>query len=69
VQKQLEKEIKRREKGEAQMRKLQRKQQEEALREQKRREKEEAEAKKQQKKRRRRGIERTEASGKGRSQK
>ncbi|CAL4953256.1 unnamed protein product [Urochloa decumbens] len=50
VQKQLEKEIKRQEKEEAQMRKLQKKQQEEALREQKRREKEEAEAKKQQKK-------------------
>ncbi|KAF8664866.1 hypothetical protein HU200_054176 [Digitaria exilis] len=50
VQKQLEKETKRQEKEEAQMRKLQKKQQEEALREQKRREKEEAEAKKQQKK-------------------
>ncbi|KAG2593530.1 chromatin assembly factor 1 subunit FSM-like isoform X2 [Panicum virgatum] len=50
VQKQAEKEIKRQEKEEAQMRKLQKKQQEEALREQKRREKEEAEAKKQQKK-------------------
>ncbi|KAG2602555.1 hypothetical protein PVAP13_5KG696100 [Panicum virgatum] len=50
VQKQVEKEIKRQEKEEAQMRKLQKKQQEEALREQKRREKEEAEAKKQQKK-------------------
>ncbi|KAK8454227.1 hypothetical protein SEVIR_5G418500v4 [Setaria viridis] len=42
--------MKRQEKEEAQMRKLQKKQQEEALREQKRREKEEAEAKKQQKK-------------------
>ena len=50
MQKQVEKEIKRQEKEEAQMRKLQKKQQEEALREQKRREKEEAEAKKQQKK-------------------
>ncbi|CAO2172383.1 unnamed protein product [Urochloa humidicola] len=50
VQKQLEKEIKRQEKEEAQMRKLQKKQQEEALKEQKRCEKEEAEAKKQQKK-------------------
>jgi len=50
VQKQAEKEIKRQEKEEAQMRKLQKKQQEEAIREQKRREKEEAEAKKQQKK-------------------
>ncbi|XP_062207753.1 chromatin assembly factor 1 subunit FSM-like [Phragmites australis] len=48
VQKQAEKEIKRQEKEEAQMRKLQKKQQEEALREQKRLEKEEAEAKKQQ---------------------
>jgi len=46
----VEKEIKRQEKEEAQMRKLQKKQQEEALREQKRREKEEAEVKKQQKK-------------------
>ena len=50
MQKQAEKEIKRQEKEEAQMRKLQKKQQEEAIREQKRREKEEAEAKKQQKK-------------------
>ncbi|RLN23765.1 hypothetical protein C2845_PM07G31350 [Panicum miliaceum] len=50
VQKQVEKVIKRQEKEEAQIRKLQKKQQEEALREQKRREKEEAEAKKQQKK-------------------
>ncbi|KAK3162717.1 hypothetical protein QOZ80_1BG0092860 [Eleusine coracana subsp. coracana] len=50
AQKQAEKEMKRQEKEEAQMRKLQKKQQEEALREQKRREKEEAEAKKQQKK-------------------
>jgi chromatin assembly factor 1 subunit A len=50
VQKQVEREIKRQEKEEAQMRKLQKKQQEEALREQKKREKEEAEAKKQQKK-------------------
>lgn len=50
AQKQVEKEIKRQEKEEAQMRKLQKKQQEEALREQKRHEKEEAEAKKQQKK-------------------
>ncbi|KAL6840335.1 hypothetical protein ACP4OV_030145 [Aristida adscensionis] len=48
AQKQIEKELKRQEKEEAQMRKLQKKQQEEALREQKRREKEEAEAKKQQ---------------------
>ncbi|KAJ1286625.1 hypothetical protein BS78_03G366600 [Paspalum vaginatum] len=50
AQKQVEKEIKRQEKEEAQMRKLQKKQQEEALKEQKRREKEESEAKKQQKK-------------------
>ncbi|KAL6616531.1 hypothetical protein ACP70R_038801 [Stipagrostis hirtigluma subsp. patula] len=50
MQKQVEKELKRQEKEEAQMRKLQKKQQEEALREQKRREKEEAEAKKQQRK-------------------
>ena len=42
--------MKRQEKEEAQMRKLQKKQQEEALKEQKRREKEEYEAKKQQKK-------------------
>ncbi|XP_062228383.1 chromatin assembly factor 1 subunit FSM-like [Phragmites australis] len=48
VQKQIEKEIKRQEKEEARMKKLQKKQQEEALREQKRREKDEAEAKKQQ---------------------
>ncbi|KAL5212541.1 hypothetical protein ABZP36_023388 [Zizania latifolia] len=50
VQTQLEKEQKRKEKEEAQMRKQQKKQQEEALREQKRREKEEAEMKKQQRK-------------------
>jgi chromatin assembly factor 1 subunit A len=50
VQKHHKKEMKRLEKEEAQMRKLQKKQQEEALREQKRHEKEEAEAKKQQKK-------------------
>jgi chromatin assembly factor 1 subunit A len=46
----VEKEIKRQEKEEARMKKLQKKQQEDVLREQKRREKEEAEAKKQQKK-------------------
>ncbi|KAG8054355.1 hypothetical protein GUJ93_ZPchr0001g31949 [Zizania palustris] len=50
LQTKLEKELKRKEKEEAQMRKQQKKQQEEALREQKRREKEETEMKKQQRK-------------------
>jgi chromatin assembly factor 1 subunit A len=50
VQKHPKKEMKHLEKEEAQMRKLQKKEQEEALREQKRCKKEEAEAKKQQKK-------------------